>query len=84
MLFRFSVDQSARSYYCSPESLPTFGLSDQNTLIVQPLKKTRTSNKKIIKMKRDHRPSRRAEFGRFVCSIDWSSMNSDQNRCEEM
>ena len=35
-------------------------------------------------MKRDHRPSRRAEFGRYLCSIDWSSINSDQNSCEEM
>ena len=71
-------------HYCSPESLPPFGLSDHNTLIVQPLNKTHTSNKTIIRMKRDHRPSRRAEFGRYLCSIDWSSINSDQNSCERM
>ena len=71
-------------HYCSPESLPPFGLSDHNTLIVHPLNKTHTSNKKIIRMKRDHRLSRRAEFGGYLCSIDWSSINSDQNSCEEM
>ena len=71
-------------HYCSPESLPPFGLSHHNTLIVHPLNKTHTSNKKIIRMKRDHRSSRRAEFGRYLCSIDWSSINSDQNSCEEM
>ena len=71
-------------HYCSPESLPPFGLSDHNTLIVHPSNKTHTSNKKIIRMKRDHRSSRRAEFGRYLCSIDWSSINSDQNSCEEM
>ena len=70
--------------YCSSESLPPFGLSDHHTLIVQPLNKTHTSNKKVIRMKRDHRPSRRAEFGRYLCSIDWSSINYDQNSCEEM
>ena len=35
-------------------------------------------------MKPDHHPSRRAEFGRYLCSIDWTSINSDQNSCEEM
>ena len=45
---------------------------------------THTSNKNIIRTKRDHRPSRRAEFGRYLCSIDWSSIKSDQNSCEEM
>ena len=69
-------------HYCSPESLSPFGLSDHNTLIVHPSNKTHTS--KIIRMKRDHRPSRRAEFGRYLCSKDWSSINSDQNSCEEM
>ena len=63
---------------------PPFGLSDHNTLIVHPSNKTHTSNKKIIRMKRDHRPSRRAEFGRYLCSIDWSSINCDQNSCEKM
>ena len=71
-------------HYCSPESLPPFGLSDHNTLIVHPLNKTHTSNKKIIRMKRDHGPSHRAEFGRYLCPIDCSSINSDQYSCKEM
>ena len=79
-----SVLTNLHDHYCSPESLTPFGLSDHNTLIVQPLNKTHTSNKKIIRIKHDYRPSRRAEFSRYLCSIDWSSINSDQNSCEEM
>ncbi len=72
-------------HYFPPETLLPFGLSDHNTaVIVRPLIETRTSNKKIFKMKRDHRPSRRAEFGRYLCSIDWSLIISNQISCEEM
>ena len=71
-------------YYLSPEILPPFSLSDHNNVIVRPLAKSQKPNKRIVIRKRDHRQSRKAELGRYLSSIDWYSIISIQNNCEEM
>ena len=56
-----AVLTNLHDHYCSPETYSLLD-SDHSTLIVHPLNRIRMANKKIIRMKRDHRPSRKAEF----------------------
>ena len=64
----------------SVQTLPPFGLSDHNVVILRP--KTRpvregSSRKQILR--RDTRASRKLELGRYFCRIDWSLVECTQS-----
>ena len=59
------------------ETLPPFGLSDRNVVIVRPTCRTTSEgpNRKVI-VRRDTRPSRKLELGRYLAAIDWTALDS--------
>ena len=59
----------------SVEKFPPFGLSDHNVVIVNPCKREPNSCSRRIISRRDLRSSKRHELGRYLTSIDWSSLN---------
>ena len=63
--------------------LPPFGLSDHNAVAIWP--KTRAPSgipsRKIV-TKRDTRPSRKMELGRYLSEIDWHLIESEKS-CDE-
>ena len=71
-------------HYDKPQTLPHFGLSDHSTLSVPPLvRKWGTASEKLI-LKRDLQPSRKAEMGRYICSLDWPLLLSFPETCDEL
>lgn len=67
-----------QAHYENPQAFPPFGLSDHNTVLSSP--KVREKSRKTTKfvLRRDLRPSRKAELGRYLGSMDghpfhWSS-----------
>ena len=62
--------------------LPPFGLSDHNSITICPKRRSKVSTSYKIVMKRDTRPSRKAELGRCLSIIDWNVI-STANTCEE-
>ena len=71
-------------HYDKPQSFPPFGLSDHNTIPVSPLvRKPGTASDKFI-LKRDLQPSRKAEIGIFLCSLDWPLLLSFLETCDEL
>jgi len=71
-------------HYDKPQTLPPFGLSDHSTISVSPLLRKRgTASEKFI-LKRDLQPSRKAEMGRYLCSLDWPLLLSSPETCDEL
>ena len=66
------------------QTFPPVGLSDLNTISVSPLvwKQGTTSDKFIPK--RDLQSSRKAEMGRYLCSLDWPLLLSSLETCDEL
>ena len=52
-----------KEHYDKPEISPLFGLSDHNTVTVQPKIRDSNSNTAKVILKRDKRASRKAEMG---------------------
>ena len=70
-------------FYDDPRHFPPFGLSDHNTIAAEP--RTRVSSRSIkYVFKRDMRASRKAEMGRFLSSMDWPSLFTSFESCEDM
>ena len=68
-------------HYSPVEISPPFGLSDHNTIMVKPkVRSPGQSTRRSITV-RDTRPSRKNELGRYLCSVDWSVINSTDD-CE--
>lgn len=58
-------------HYANPEAFPAFGLSDHNTVLAASMiREGRLKATRFI-LKRDLRPSRKAELGRYLSGIDW-------------
>ena len=63
-----------QAYHCNSIcTLPPFGVSDHNGVLLRPKERSPNinSSRKILE-KRDTRPSRKYEFGRYLSSIDWA------------
>ena len=61
------------------QTLPPFGLSDHNVVILRPITrpvKEGSLRKQISR--RDTRASRKLELGRYNCGIDWSLVERTQ------
>ena len=71
-------------HYDKPQTFPPFGLSDHNTISVSPLMRKRgTASDKFI-LKHDLQPSRKAELGRYLCSLEWPLLLSPLETCDEL
>ena len=58
-------------------TLPPFGLSDHNVVLVRPKQRQpREGPSRKVFIRRDTRPSRKAELGRYFSIIDWSTLDS--------
>ena len=66
------------------QGFPPFGLSDHNTVLGSP--KAREKSRKTTKfvLRRDLRPSRKAELGRYLGSMDWRVLFTGLQSCEEL
>ena len=64
----------------SIEILPPFGLSDHNTIVIPPQGRSHKQPDRVI-YKRDTRPSRKKELGRYLNNVDWSILDS-ADTCE--
>ena len=71
-------------YYNSPQGFPAFGLSDHNTVVASPKILSRGTNTKKVLTICDKRTSRKAEMGRYLAAIDWSSLFAPLDTCEDM
>ena len=61
-------------------TLPLFGLSDRNVVIVRTKKRpSRAGPSRKLISRRDTRASRKAELGRFFSAVDWSILDSTPN-----
>ena len=59
------------------QTFPPFGLSDHNVVLLPPTSRpSRDTSSRRTMTRRDTRPSRKLELGRFLNSIDWSVLNS--------
>ena len=72
------------THYEKPTIFPPFGLSDHSTVVALP--KTRVKGSKNTKyvLKRDARPCRKAELGRYLGSIDWPLLFTSLEHCEDL
>ena len=61
-------------------TLPPFGLSDHNMVIIRTKKRpSRAGPSRKLISRRDTRASRKAELGRFFSAVDWSILDSAPN-----
>ena len=61
-------------------TLPPFGLSDHNVVIVHTKKRpSRAGPSRKLISRRDTRASRKVELGRFFSAVDWSILDSAPN-----
>ena len=70
-------------FYKSPQVFPPIGLSDHNTIIVSPACKVKKA-KSIFVYKRDLRQSWKEAMGRFLMSIQWSTIFAQTQSCKAM
>ena len=70
-------------FYKSPQVFPLIGLSDHNTIVVSPACKVKKA-KSIFVYKRDLRQSRKEAMGRFLMSIQWSTIFAQTQSCKAM
>ena len=66
----------------SIEILPPFGLSDHNTISICPKQRAHDFPSRRTVLKRDTRPSRKTELGRYLNEIDWSLFHNLET-CEQ-
>ena len=71
-------------YYNPPQGFPAFCLSDHNTIVAFPKNLSQRINAKKVVTIRDKRISRKAEMGRYLAAIDWSSLFASLDACEDM
>ena len=62
--------------------LPPFGLSDHNTISICPKQRAHDFPSRRTVLKRDTRPSRKTELGRYLNEIDWSLFHNLET-CEQ-
>ena len=71
-------------HYANPEAFPPFGLSDHNTVLAATM--IREGRIKVTKfiLKRDLRPSRKAELGRYLSGMDWHRLLDGLESCDKL
>lgn len=62
------------------QTFPPFGLSDHNVVLLPPTSRPpRDKSSRRTITRRDTRPSRKLELGRYLSSIDWSVLDNNTN-----
>ena len=72
------------AHYDDPEAFPPFGLSDHSTVLAAPMIREGSAKATKFALKRDLRPSRKAELGRYLSGIDWHRLFNGLERCEKL
>ena len=71
-------------FYADPQHFPPFGLSDHHTVTVEAKERAESRQAPKFVLKRDKRESRRAELGRYFGTMDWQTLFSSANCCQDM
>ena len=71
-------------FYDDPCTFPPFGLSDHHTVTVAPRIRDKSQSASKFVLKRDKRASRKAELGRYLDAIDWLTLFSSAESCEDL
>ncbi|XP_022803444.1 angiopoietin-2-like [Stylophora pistillata] len=71
-------------FYDEPCTFPPFGLSDHHTVTVAPRIRDKSQSASKFVLKRDKRASRKAELGRYLDAIDWLTLFSSAESCEDL
>ena len=70
-------------HYNTPEILLGIGLSDHNSLVIRPLRRSHKSKAETT-FRRIVKPSMKFSFGRWLTSTDWSFLESLSNCTEKL
>ena len=70
-------------HYNTPQILPGIGLSDHNSLLIRPLRRTHKTKVESI-FRRNVKPSMKSCFGRWLASTDWSFLETLSNCTEKL
>ena len=71
-------------FYADPQHFPPFGLSDHHTVTVEAKERAESRQAPKFVLKRDKRESRRAELGWYFGTMDWQTLFSSANCCQDM
>ena len=71
-------------FYADPQHFPPFGLSDHHTVTVEAKERAEFRQAPKFVLKRDKRESRRAELGWYFGTMDWQTLFSSANCCQDM
>ena len=71
-------------FYDDPCTFPPFGLSDHHTVTVALRIRDKSQSASKFVLKRDKRASRKAELGRYLDAIDWLTLFSSAESCEDL
>lgn len=65
-------------------TFPPFGLSNHVTVMANPKSRVKCASSAKYILRRDMRPSRKAEFGRYLSSLDWLLLFTCLVTCEDL
>ena len=71
-------------FYADPQHFPPFGPSDHHTVTVEAKERAESRQAPKFVLKRDKRERRRAEPGRYFGTMDWQTLFSSANCCQDM
>ena len=71
-------------FYADPQHFPPFELSDHHTVTVGAKERAESRQAPKFVLKRDKRERRRAEPGRYFGTMDWQTLFSSANCCQDM
>lgn len=71
-------------FYNTPTTVPPFGLSDHNTVLVSPKARVKVPNNKTVSFKRDRSARNKYAMGRYLTLLDWSLLFSSLESCEDL
>ena len=78
------VITNLHDHHDKPQAFSPVGPSDHKIISVSPLvRKAGTASEKCI-LKRDLQPSRKADMGKYLCSLDWPLLLSSLETCDEL
>ena len=78
------VSTNMHGFYADSQHFPPFGLSDHHTVTVEAKERAGSRQAPKFVLKRDKRKSRRAELGRYFGTMDWQTLFSSANCCQDM
>ena len=71
-------------FYADSQHFPPVGLSDHHTVTVEAKERAESRQAPKFVLRHDKRKSRRAELGRYFGTMDWQTLFSSANCCQDM